>query len=113
MELLIKNGMIIDGTGAPAYKGNVGVENGKLKVNVCDETADVVIDAEGASNVNAEGIDVKLNVVEYAPKNSADKDENIYFTPKKGTKLRLLKQKSKGHIHTAELYTVTPSDLLF
>ena len=33
----------------------------------------VVIDAEGASNVNAEGIDVKLNVVEYAPKNSADK----------------------------------------
>lgn len=55
-----------------------------------------------------------LNFCEnHCPKNSADKDENIYFTPKKGTKLRLLKQKSKGHIHTAELYTVTPSDLLF
>lgn len=36
-----------------------------------------------------------------------------HFTPKKGTKLRLLKQKRKGHIYMAELYTVTPSDLLF
>lgn len=47
MELLIKNAMIIDGTGAPAYKGNVGVENGKLKVNTGCEAADIVIDAEG------------------------------------------------------------------
>lgn len=55
-----------------------------------------------------------LNFCEnHCPKNSADKDENTYFTPKGGTKLRPLKQKSKGHIHMAELYTVTPSDLLF
>ena len=36
MELLIKNAMIIDGTGAPAYKGNIGVEDGKIKVE-CSE----------------------------------------------------------------------------
>lgn len=47
MELLITNALIIDGTGAPAFKGNVGVENGKLKVNPDCNKADVVIDAEG------------------------------------------------------------------
>lgn len=47
MELLIKNAMIIDGTGAPAYKGNVGVAEGKIKLNIETEEADQVIDAEG------------------------------------------------------------------
>ena len=30
MELLIKHVMIVDGTGAPAYRGTVGVEQGKI-----------------------------------------------------------------------------------
>ena len=47
MELLIKNAMIIDGTGAPAYKGTVGIEHGKLKVDPECTDADRVIDAEG------------------------------------------------------------------
>ena len=32
MELLIKQGMIVDGTGAPAYVGSVGIEHGKIKL---------------------------------------------------------------------------------
>ena len=48
MELLIKNAMIIDGTGVPAYKGDVGVDNGKIRLSWDPaETADQVIDAEG------------------------------------------------------------------
>lgn len=47
MELLIKNAMVVDGSGAPAYKGNVGIENGKIKLNITDEDADVIINAEG------------------------------------------------------------------
>ena len=47
MELLIKNALIIDGTGRPAFKGTVGVEKGKLIVNPACDTADTVIDAEG------------------------------------------------------------------
>ncbi|MBQ9961487.1 MAG: D-aminoacylase [Firmicutes bacterium] len=47
MELLIKNATIVDGTGAPAFKGNVGVVDGKLKLNPECEEAATVIDAEG------------------------------------------------------------------
>lgn len=47
MELLIKDAMIIDGSGAPAYKGNVGIEKGKIKLGVTDGEAAVIINAEG------------------------------------------------------------------
>lgn len=46
MELLIKNVSIIDGTGKPAFKGHVGVTDGKIKVNPGCDTADLVIDGE-------------------------------------------------------------------
>lgn len=48
MELLIKNATIVDGTKKPAYKGNIGVENGKLVLNPSEESsAEEVIDAQG------------------------------------------------------------------
>ena len=47
MDILIKNAKIIDGTGGPAYEGNVGVADGKLVLHDLPETADIVIDAAG------------------------------------------------------------------
>ena len=47
MELLIRNANIIDGTGKPAYRGTVGVENGKIVMDTEGRSADRVIDADG------------------------------------------------------------------
>jgi len=47
MEILIKNGLIIDGTGAAAYRGNVGIRDGKLYLKNLPDTAKEVIDAAG------------------------------------------------------------------
>lgn len=46
-DLLIKNATIVDGTGAPAVRGSVGIENGKIKLTRPDAEAAQVIDAEG------------------------------------------------------------------
>ncbi len=48
-DLLIKNAMIIDGTGKPAFAGCVASEQGKIKVlpEGCGDEAKTVIDAKG------------------------------------------------------------------
>ena len=48
-DLLIKNGTIVDGTGAPRFKGDVAVENGliaKIAPVIC-EPAKRILDAKG------------------------------------------------------------------
>lgn len=47
MDILIRNANIIDGSGKPARRGNVGIEDGKLKLTGLPETAGQVIDASG------------------------------------------------------------------
>lgn len=47
MEILIQNATVIDGTGAAAYIGNVGIDRGKLLLRELPTTADLVIDATG------------------------------------------------------------------
>ena len=47
MELLIKNAMILDGTGKSAYKADIGISNGKLLIDPLPQSADHVIDAAG------------------------------------------------------------------
>ena len=50
LDLLIQNGLIIDGTGNPGYYGSIGVEDGKVRVfrgAVRDAEAARVIDAAG------------------------------------------------------------------
>lgn len=47
LEYLIINAQIVDGTGAPAYTGNVGIRDGKLLVNPDTKRAVQVIDAAG------------------------------------------------------------------
>ena len=47
MDVLIKNAKIIDGTGKPAYKGDLGISNGKILLKGLSNSADCVIDAEG------------------------------------------------------------------
>lgn len=47
MDVLIKNALIIDGSGRPAFKGDLGIKNGKIVTDVTDKSADSVIDAEG------------------------------------------------------------------
>lgn len=47
MEILIQNATIIDGTGAPSYKGSVGIDGGKLYLRDLPAKADTVIDAAG------------------------------------------------------------------
>jgi N-acyl-D-amino-acid deacylase len=49
LDLLIKNGLVIDGTGAPARRADVGISNGKIssvQENMQDQ-ASRVIDADG------------------------------------------------------------------
>ena len=47
METLIRNAKIIDGSGEPAYFGNVGIDGGKIVLRDLPGTADLVIDAKG------------------------------------------------------------------
>ena len=47
-ELLIKNGTIIDGLRMPAYRGDIGIRNGKIvAMGNIQGTATRVIDALG------------------------------------------------------------------
>lgn len=47
MDILIKNVQIIDGTGKPSYKGNVGIFRGKIVLSDLPEQAGLIIDGEG------------------------------------------------------------------
>jgi N-acyl-D-aspartate/D-glutamate deacylase len=47
-DLLIKNGLIVDGSGMPAFRGDVGVKNGKIaEIGKLSSTAKKTIDADG------------------------------------------------------------------
>ena len=47
-DLVIKNGMVVDGSGMPRYRADVGVRDGKIaRIGRISEPADEVIDAEG------------------------------------------------------------------
>jgi N-acyl-D-amino-acid deacylase len=47
-DLLIKNGMIVDGTGNPWFRGNIGIKNEKItKISRASAKAKRIIDAEG------------------------------------------------------------------
>ena len=47
-DLVIKNGTVIDGTGVPGIKADIGILNGKIaKIGNILENADTTIDATG------------------------------------------------------------------
>jgi N-acyl-D-aspartate/D-glutamate deacylase len=47
-DLLVKNGRVVDGSGMPSYKGDVGVKNGKIvQIGKLSGPAEKVIDADG------------------------------------------------------------------
>src|SRR5918996_5345579 len=47
-DLLIKNGSIVDGSGMPAFRGDVGVKNGKIaEIGKLTSPATKTIDAQG------------------------------------------------------------------
>ena len=48
-DLVVKNGMIVDGSGLPRYRGDVGVKDGKIaEIGRLDgQNAKEVVDAEG------------------------------------------------------------------
>ena len=48
LDLLIKNGTIVDGSGAPRYRADVGIEDGRIvEIGRIRSVAEGVIDAEG------------------------------------------------------------------
>ena len=47
LDYLIQNARVIDGSGAPAYVGSVGIQNGKLVAVTGTPEAKTVIDAAG------------------------------------------------------------------
>ena len=48
-DFLIQNVSIIDGTGTPAYQGNVAIKDGKIALEPAEPVAGEVIDGEGLS----------------------------------------------------------------
>jgi len=46
-DILIKNATIIDGTGAPRFRGDLGISGGKIIMNGLSDKAESVIDAGG------------------------------------------------------------------
>jgi N-acyl-D-amino-acid deacylase len=47
-DLLIRNGTIVDGSGLPRYRGDVGINGGRIAaIGKITESADQVVDAEG------------------------------------------------------------------
>ncbi len=47
-DLLVKNGLIVDGSGMPAFRGDVGVKNGKIaEIGKLSSPAEKTIDADG------------------------------------------------------------------
>src|SRR5271167_1251072 len=47
LDLLIRGAMVVDGTGAPARHGDIGVKNGRLVLDVAGELATRNLDAAG------------------------------------------------------------------
>ena len=47
LDILIKNANIIDGSGKAAYRGDVGIKDGKLVLRTEGAQADRTIDAAG------------------------------------------------------------------
>jgi len=48
LDLLIRNATIVDGTGAPAHRGDVGVRDGRVVgVGTVDDSANETVDADG------------------------------------------------------------------
>jgi N-acyl-D-amino-acid deacylase len=47
-DLLVKNGLIVDGSGMPAFRGDVGVKNGKIaEIGKLSGVAEKTVDADG------------------------------------------------------------------
>ena len=47
-DLVIKNGMIVDGSGGARYRGDIGVKDGRIAtIGRISAPADDVVDAEG------------------------------------------------------------------
>ncbi|MDX1580371.1 MAG: D-aminoacylase, partial [Alphaproteobacteria bacterium] len=50
MDLVLRNGTIVDGTGQPAFKGDVLIKDGRIAaVGTVEETGEREIDVEGAT----------------------------------------------------------------
>ena len=47
-DLIVKNGMIVDGSGLPRFRGDVGIKDGKIaEIGRLSGTAKETLDAEG------------------------------------------------------------------
>ena len=63
-DLVIKNGVVIDGSGLPRFRADVGVKGGRIaSIGRIRESAKEVLDAEGHVVVAAEDIGKSLRLL--------------------------------------------------
>ena len=74
-DLLIKNGIIVDGSGKPAFKGDIAVKDGKIaKIAPC-------IEGEAAEVIDASGHNVAPGFIDTDMTSELPKDELVKLVP--------------------------------
>ena len=78
-DLLIKNGRIVDGSGMPAFRGDVGIKNGKIaEIGKLSGAAKRTIDAAGQVVAQPQNLPVISGLVRFP----GDHEVRVWMPPR-------------------------------